>query len=295
MPSMQPKYWDYLAWSFTRHRTYETCPRQYWFNYVGKWDAEVPSSQRSQLWDTKEHESLAFLRGKIVHDKIEEILPSLVARVQVNEDDVLSSATERVEEWRARGPASIVEYRNGVPFSDATLDRMRTEIIEQLSTFLHVVWPELKEMEYVQHEKFDRFRLDDIPVTVKLDCVMRVPGGPHLLIDWKTGNDDDRYEGRLQLSAYAAWAASQLGVDLDQARVQLVFLKSARRKELSITGADLERTRRTIASDWSEFSAPRSYEAYPPRPDSRTCTSCRFAKLCPDARLTLMIEEGEDD
>jgi CRISPR/Cas system-associated exonuclease Cas4 (RecB family) len=295
MTRMRAKFWEFLGWSFTRHRVLSSCPRQYWYEYIGPNDYDVPDADRSRLWDLKRLESLTYLKGKIVHDRIDAILPDLVAKRAVDQDQLLSAVTEQVESARSSATSTIVEYQNGVPFSEAYFDNIRTESVEQMSTFLHVMWPPLSTLGYVQHEKFDHFKVEDAQVTVKLDCVLERPDRTLVIVDWKTGNDDERYESRLQLAAYATWASLQRNSPPERTEVQLSFLKSARTKRIAITPTDLAAARETIIADWSEFSHPKGFDAYVATPEPRLCTSCRFASLCDKAALSREMLGSDDD
>ena len=50
------------------------------------------------------------------------------------------------------------------------------------------------DLEYLRHEKFDRFKIGDVAAIVKVDYVCKTKEGKIVLCDWKTGIDNVEYE-----------------------------------------------------------------------------------------------------
>ncbi len=54
-----------FSWSFSRHSTFEECPRKYWFNYYGAWggwEYDAPAEAR-ELYLLKKISNLHMLAG----------------------------------------------------------------------------------------------------------------------------------------------------------------------------------------------------------------------------------------
>ena len=74
-----------FSWSISRDRVFQTCPRQYYFNYYGYWggwDINAPARIR-QIYILKQLKNRYMWAGAKVHDCIERTLekdiPDLVA------------------------------------------------------------------------------------------------------------------------------------------------------------------------------------------------------------------------
>ena len=120
--------------------------------------------------------------------------------------------------------------------------------------FFSNLWPQIKDLEYLRHEKFDDFNLGDIGVNVKLDLLCKRKDGGLLLCDWKTGSDDHRYENDLQIASYVLWAIQKYGIELNQITCQLVYLKTAKIHEYTFSNTKLEEIKKQILEDFAEIN-----------------------------------------
>ena len=283
---MSQKFWERLAWSFSRHNTLNECPKQYWFQYVAPNDYEISQRDRDTIWRLKNLESINFLRGSLIHDKIDIVIPRLQNRESIDENDIFDELGEEVEKYRATARETIAEFHNGKPQDESIFDLIRSETVEQMTIFLRLKWPEIAALEYLQHEKFDEFQLGSARIIVKLDYVGKRNFNNLVIVDWKTGNDDERYQSRLQLGGYALWAKTEKAVHPKDLEVILIFLKSGQTKPIYLTDADLKSVEDVILADWMELQTPKDQGAYSINPGPQRCLSCKFATICSEADLS---------
>ena len=74
-----PPFENVFSWSFSRARTFEDCPRKYWFHYYGSWggwNADADPRAR-ELYKLKNLTNLHLLAGDVVHRALERSLQAL--------------------------------------------------------------------------------------------------------------------------------------------------------------------------------------------------------------------------
>ncbi len=286
MVDLDPKFLDYLRWAFSRHLTFHECRRAYWFDYVATYDREVDSLLKNRIWKLRDLTSKRFLAGSLVHNAIAEFLSNLSKGREMTENELHDHLLQNIERYRRTARDTLAEYFNGLALEQTYFDRVRTEGTEQLSMFLRVMWPPLSRLGYTQHEKPERFEIDDIPVTVKIDLVSKSPDGRIFVIDWKTGGDDERYQSDLQIGVYALWAAWKFGVDPATVVTDLYYLRSGKTVSKHLTSEDFDRIRQTVATEYQEFTTATSKDENPANPAPDRCLGCKFATVCEAADLT---------
>ena len=68
-----------FSWSFSRHNSFETCKRKYYYSYYGCWGGWDKNADEKikMLYALNKMTSLPMLAGSIVHDEVERTLKIL--------------------------------------------------------------------------------------------------------------------------------------------------------------------------------------------------------------------------
>ena len=84
-----------FSWSISRDRVFQTCPRQYYFNYYGYWGGwEINAPQRvRQIYILKQLKNRYMWAGAKVHDCIERTLTNLQRGISVLDVDQIVDIT----------------------------------------------------------------------------------------------------------------------------------------------------------------------------------------------------------
>ena len=94
-----------FSWSISRDRVFQTCPRQYYFNYYGYWGGwEINAPQRvRQIYVLKKLINRYMWAGAKVHDCIERTLTNLQRGISVLDVDQIVDITlnQMREEFRS--------------------------------------------------------------------------------------------------------------------------------------------------------------------------------------------------
>ena len=105
----------------------------------------------------------------------------------MNLAEAMSTYLRKVARYKDMATELLTEYRNGEPFSGSFFTDMEQSGKTCLDIFFDTVWPEYANRECLRHEEFDRFRIEEVEVTVKVDFASRLPNGTIVISDWKTG------------------------------------------------------------------------------------------------------------
>ena len=248
-------------YSHSRLTVYETCPRQYRYQYVDK--VPVP-----------EVETVEMFVGSQVHSALEDLYRLVAARKVPGLDEVLAGYAER---WAAGWSPDILISR-----AELTPEDYRGQGEAHLATY------------YRRYQPFDGERTVDVERHVKfpLDLIRKI---------WMQGFVDRlsvRPDGLWQIHDYKTgrWLPSQEDLDRDrqlalyQIGVQRQFPKQAREVELvwHYLAHDLEMRSRRTPAELSEVEA-RALElidtiqadvAYP-IVEGRHCSRCAYQAICP--------------
>jgi CRISPR/Cas system-associated exonuclease Cas4 (RecB family) len=198
--------------------------------------------------------------------------------------EAMNAFSKKVSLYKNVGGETFTEYHNGEKIPDSFFSAIDANGKVCLKTFFKK-WPGYQNQECLRHEDFDHFSIGDVGVTVKVDFVGKLPDGTLILIDWKTGRDDDEYETELQMAAYVLWAKEFYRKSADEISTELVFLKTGAIKPYAFYEEQLREVEEMIPKEFGAMNAGYEYGDFPARPSQRECMSCRFAEVCPKAAV----------
>lgn len=285
MVKFQSWFQKYNAWSYTKHRLWRECRRAYYYDYIGaalETSTEIDITKIKQL---KKLDGRFVVQGKIIHEIIEKFIEDNQTRKKFNESDAREEFIKQIEAYRKIAKTGIIEYFNGAEVSEAFFDRARENGLDQLSLFFGVIWPQIENYQYLQHEKFDNFTVDGVKAIVKIDYVCKNYNGEVLIYDWKTGADNEEYESDIQISAYALWAQHKYGLPSTKIGCNLVYLTSGAIKTYQFTDQQINDLKVLMSSDFRDMNSDYEITNYLPSPNLKTCPGCNFATICPSALL----------
>jgi len=285
MVKFQNWFHKYNAWSYTKHRLWRECRRAYYYNYIGAALEISTEIDIAKIKHLKKLDGRFVIQGKIIHEIIEKFIKDYQSKKKFSEDDAREEFINQIESYRKTAKTSLIEYVNGAEVSEAFFDRARENGLDQLSLFFGVIWPQIENYRYLQHEEFDNFFVDGVKAIVKIDYVCKNDSGEVLIYDWKTGVDNEEYESDLQISAYALWAQHKYGLHPSQIICNLVYLTSGAIKTYQFTDQQLNDLQTLMSSDFRDMNSNYELVNFPPSPNIKVCPGCHFATVCPSALL----------
>ncbi|MDA1193942.1 MAG: PD-(D/E)XK nuclease family protein [Planctomycetota bacterium] len=303
-----------FTWSASRARTYDYCPRQYWWNYYGSWggwDRKAAPEPR-EAYMLKNLANRWTWPGTVVHDTIESILRGMQAEAgqgalgfaaDVSADDVVERATKTMRrQWEASRSADyrrrpkkafgLVEHEYGDEVSRAEWKAVNQKVRDALRAFLGSdLFARIRASDpstWLPIETLDKFDFEGTGVWAVLDFAWRLPDGSIEIYDWKTGevNPDSNM---LQLGCYALYVQQRHGVEAEQVATHLVYLgETMQDMAFRVTEPDLKATRgemrasiaamRTRLRDKPANVAVR--EDFALTDDLEKCRTCAYRRLC---------------
>ena len=227
-----------FSWSFSRHNTFNTCKRKYYYSYYGSWggwnkDAEELSQK---LYMLNKMTSLPMLAGSIVHDEVERTLKTLRygrnADQNKSRDNVIKNFKQswnqsKNKEWKdsPKWKTNLFEHYYNQKPSDENLLELRDLMLDSIDGFFasdsYRFIRTMSDSQWLAIEDLDSFDMHGAKLWVKLDFAIR-HGERVYIYDWKTGRVVK--ENEVQLAVYAIYAQQKWDVDLKLIRLFDVYL-----------------------------------------------------------------------
>ena len=295
-----------FSWSLSRDRTFQDCPRRYWFQYYGAWGGWSPDAppEARELYLLKNITNLHLLAGDCVHRAIERVLGQFrrgqpadaEATVLWCKQEMQRSLEEsRKGLWR-ENPKRFVrlfEHHYGPAPDRAVLETIAGKVGGSVRGFFaseaYALIRESDAALWLPIETLDSFVFEGTKVFAVPDFALR-RDGEVILFDWKTGRKDERNED--QVALYALFAAAKWGADPARVRGAPVYLLAGARFEAQrVTAEDMGRVgarmrasilemRRRLADPDRNDARRQDFEPHP----GAVCSRCPFRGACPDAR-----------
>ncbi len=283
--NLEPWFFKYNSWSYSKHRLWDLCKRHYYYQHIGPALKESENVDVSRLKRLKKLTSKYALEGLFIHEAIENQIGQHYLGRGMNEQGAKAQFSNRVEQYRRTACEMITEFFNGMPEDDTFFDSIRDNGLNKIGIFFSVIWPQMMDLDYLQHENFDKFKINDVEVIVKVDYVSKTKNDIIVITDWKTGEDREDYESDLQIGIYVLWAMHHYQKDACDIRSELAHLKTGMMRPYEFSYDALEQIKTTILRDYDNMN--KSYEIidYPPSPEPRKCMSCQFGRICPESKI----------
>jgi CRISPR/Cas system-associated exonuclease Cas4 (RecB family) len=291
--------------SISRDRVFQTCPRQYYFNYYGYWGGwETDALERTrQIYILKQLMNRYMWAGSKVHDCIKHTLTNLQRGISVLEDDQIVSITlnQMREEFRSSRDkrylthpktCALFEHEYDLDILDADWKRIAVDMEQCLRNFYGSetfdMLKELPKQMWLEVEDFSSFNLDNTKIWAVLDCSFQTEDGGITIIDWKTGRKTSE-DVSMQLSCYAMYATEKWGVDPEKVKLIEYNLLANQGAEFTVGASEIENTKTYIAGSIADMQSllvdvgenvPKEENAFQKVEDERTRANCNFRKVC---------------
>lgn len=290
---MQRKYpfTPILGWSVSRYDKFETCKRQYWYDYYAKkYDKDVLPEKLQFL---KSLTSTHLEIGNLVHDTIATQLHRLRKQTPQDAGDVLNYAGYLVD--RAIDSKTFLEvyYRQKESIDAAEL-KERTHTC--LKNFFSSSWYRWltedgdhgRDKWVIEPNDFGEVRINGLKAYCKVDFLFPSTEGHLYVLDWKTGKVD-REKHRRQMTGYVVYAQDIYGARAEDVMPVVVYLGGAYEEmEHRFIQSELDEFSKQIASQSQEMyqfcqnveeNIPKTKETFPMQ-QHKLCAYCNYQEFC---------------
>ena len=281
-----------FSWSASRHDTFATCRRRYYYSYYAA--VEDPEVRR-----LKKLSALPLWAGSVVHETIQAVLeghdalPSPEAQEAIVRGAVHS---DMLNAWRESesGPDGfrLFEHEYGVPVEKEDKRLAVNTVMRSLRSFFRSATLAeafaVGRKAWLALEDLVSFRVGEVEVFLRMDLAFRDRAGRVVIVDWKTGRAEGRFN-EVQIAGYALYAAEQGWVgDPGEIQTELNYLVVPRARRRTVQGKQLEHARRFIARSAADMKALlldsaanlARIEDFPMIDRPRVCRRCSFRRLC---------------
>lgn len=295
-----------FSWSHSRHASFQTCLKRYYFTYYGSWGgwAENAPARARELYLLKRLHTRQQWAGHHAHLAIETLLKQ--GRRDATGDFAAGLETRQIELMRREfrdsrtgayrtDPVHIAglfehEYALDVPAEEwkATVDRVALAIRHFLVSDLWKEIQALPEEAFLSVERRANFLLDGLKVHAVPDLVVR-RDGTVLIYDWKTGSAELSTH-HTQLGIYALLALDRWTAAPGEIEAVVYNPVLEQRETFAYAAAELEMLREFVRDSADEMlfplENPETNEAgdgsnFDCTENEEPCKACPFLRACP--------------
>jgi CRISPR/Cas system-associated exonuclease Cas4 (RecB family) len=294
-----------FSWSISRHDTFATCRRRYFYSYYAA--PEDPEIHR-----LKKLSALPLWAGNVVHETIEAVLKTHEAIPSEAEQEALIRDAvhgRMLTEWRESEAGSarfrLFEHEYGSPVEAEDKKILVGIVMRSLRNFfrsrtLQEIYA-LGREHWLTVEDLVSFKVDEIEVYLRMDLAYRDREGRVVIVDWKTGRGEGRFN-EVQVAGYALYAVEQGWVgSAEELFTELAYLAIPRTVRRSVNESKLAHARSFIRKSAGNMKsllldplANRArLEDFPMVERPRVCRRCNFRALCfPKQRAAVEVPAG---
>jgi len=262
------------SYSNSRIETFNTCPRQYKFQYIEKAAVEKPVSVEAYLGDS-------------VHNALEQLYSLKLNGRLLPLEELLKIYHERWEEGPDRDRIKVTRVNLGVD----DYIKVGRDALEKYYEKYHP----FDDSDVIALEKSIKFPLDPegrFAINAKLDRISRRPDGVIEIVDYKTKAflptqhvlEDDAQMGLYHMGVQHLWP------EFSEIEIKQIFLRQALEMKAVMTPDKIEEIRYRTYQNILEIEQAIKFDDFPPR-ESGICDWCVYYELCPAKRHKLALDE----
>jgi CRISPR/Cas system-associated exonuclease Cas4 (RecB family) len=281
-----------FSWSASRHDTFATCRRRYYYSYYA-------ALEDNEIRRLKKLSALPLWAGSVVHDTIESFLRTHDTLPSVEEQESLVRSVVHsgmVTDWRESEAGSLrfrlFEHEYEIPVEQEDKRIAVTTVMRSLKNFfrtetLHRAL-EVGRSRWLALEDLVSFHVGEVEVFLRMDLAYRDHDGRVVIVDWKTGRGEGRFN-EVQVAGYALYATEKGWVgDPEEISTELSYLVIPKAVRRGVTKKMVEHARSFIARSARDMKAllvdpvanVARLEDFPMVDRPQVCRRCNFRRLC---------------
>jgi hypothetical protein len=281
-----------FSWSVSRHDSFSTCRRRYFYSYYA-------SQEDPEVHRLKKLSALPLWAGSVVHETIEAFLKERdTAPTDVEAEAIVRGAVHgrMLSDWKDSEAGSLRfrlfehEYQAPVEAEDKKI--VVGIVMRSLRNFFKS--PTLAAAvaagreRWLTVEDLVSFEVEGVTVFLRMDLAYRDAEGRVVIVDWKTGRGEGRFN-EVQMAGYALYAAHQgWAASPGEIVTELAYLAIPRYVRRSIDASRLEQAREFIVKSagtmkallLDPFQNLARLEDFPMIERPYICRRCNFRRLC---------------
>ncbi len=296
------------SWSFSRSQVFQSCKRRYYYQYYGShngWEHSAAEEQK-RAYRLKKLVNLYTVLGDAVHAAAEQTAAKAASEGELPspggiEKHLRTALRSAYIDSRDRKRAFVKRpnrvtmlhefYYNSGP-DETVVKRIKeraARCAQQLVECETMSELQAENPRLLQAETFDTFPMNGTPVFAVPDLMYRLSSGRMVLVDWKTGSQED--EHRQQLAFYAMYLVEKHRTSPERILGRLEYLDRGGHEDVRFDRAALDRAEEQALASMGEMkeyladpklNQPLAKERFPLTDNRSQCPSCNFYELCRD-------------
>lgn len=286
---------DILGWSNSRHDTFQSCKRRYYYTYYSKYDFK----NVSKIYVLRNLTSVPLEIGNITHKLLETMLRRFQKTFEpIDHEKLFSFAQRQVHDICRTKTFEDIYYgkRTEIDFDEEIVKPVCTALLNFLqSDRMQWIYEEAlinKDdwiIELQGDHRYGECRIDSLKAYCKVDFMFPIGDGEIHILDWKTGKE---HYGKhsTQLRGYAGWARCMFGLEFEKINLTIAYmLPEYRENSVQVNEYDLDNFANTVREESQEMykycadhhaNIPLPKESFPMTEAVNFCKTCNFRELC---------------
>lgn len=281
-----------FSWSVSRHDSFSTCRRRYFYSYyASQGDAEIHR--------LKKLSALPLWAGSVVHETIEAFLKERdTAPTDIEAEAIVRAAVHgrMLSDWKDSEAGSLrfrlFEHEYETPVEPEDKKIVVGIVMRSLRNFFKsptfAAAVAVGRERWLTVEDLVSFEVEGVTVFLRMDLAYRDAEGRVVIVDWKTGRGEGRFN-EVQMAGYALFAAHQgWAASPGEIVTELAYLAIPRYVRRSIDASRLDEARAFIVKSAGAMKALlldpvqnlARLEDFPMIERPYICRRCNFRRLC---------------
>jgi len=280
-----------FSWSASRHDTFATCRRRYYYSYYA-------SLEDDEIRRLKKLSALPLWAGSVVHDAIESFLRTNDTLPSPEDQEALVRSVVHsgmLSDWRESEAGSLrfrlFEHEYEIPVEQEDKRLAVNIVMRSLKNFFrtdtlrHAL--EVGRSRWLALEDLVSFHVGDVEVFLRMDLAYR-DRDRVVIVDWKTGRGEGRFN-EVQVAGYALYATEKGWVgDPEEISTELSYLVIPKVVRRGVTKKMVEHARSFVTRSARDMKALlldpvanlARLEDFPMIDRPQVCRRCNFRRLC---------------
>lgn len=272
-------YWKKtFGWSKSRQGVLQECPREYYYNYIGRYEYGQEADSINPL---RKLQKFYFFKGDIIHQVIRNQITQHCLGRSISPEGAKNFIEMEFNKVCANQNRYLTESYNGFPFEPDWMREEKEDALRQADTFFKVLWHNYNQLQFLTHERLESFMLGNYKVWVQPDLVTKNSKNELMISDWKTGSSEGAAaDNDLQLSVYILWAGLHFSYDLLNIGAELVYLKTSQSFPTKRSLAQIEQIKKYIQEESAKMLQAKEKSEFKPKPKFNLCKGCNYSSIC---------------
>jgi len=256
-----------MKWSITSSNLFHRCPR---IIYYKKVNYSTKVNMKKSISPSRYN-----IIGNIVHDTFEQLykteINNIIGDFKIGRDEIKKVIRECLESY---------DWSNENDIEKNWVFGRSFDNVKKGKQLLEIHW---RGSEIVSVEKEIDWEINNVPITGKIDLIVKDNTGNYWILDWKTQYEISSTIGDPQLVIYSEWVKKSLATN--SVKLAHVYTNRGDWEQNYNSPKITEELFKKISDDYDFWRKHNKESDYDTRPHDLNCRVCKYIHQCPDSRI----------